>query len=283
VFSSELRACMPEHGILPGCAPYSNVPLLLSTAQVDVWVVMIGDVSESDLTAQFHHVLIEDERRQHAKFLFEKDRRRYLVTRSLVRYVLSRYMPIAPLDWRFSPSAFGRPLIANRHPGVDGLTFNISHSDQVVVLGVTRQNHLGIDVEDVKRSVSIDIADSFFSAMEVRQLKSLPIALQGRRFLEFWTLKESYIKAKGKGLSLPLGKFGFEMIGERQLRAHFDLDLDDSSGSWIFWQWRPSMDSIAALCVQNSPGMGIDITVRRTIPFVCEQNMVFDVLRESVI
>jgi 4'-phosphopantetheinyl transferase len=73
------------------------------------------------------------------------------------------------------------------------------------------------------------------------------------------------------------------MIGERQLRAHFDLDLDDSSGSWIFWQWRPSMDSIAALCVQNSPGMGIDITVRRTIPFVCEQNMVFDVLRESVI
>ncbi|WP_211278181.1 4'-phosphopantetheinyl transferase family protein, partial [Oceanospirillum multiglobuliferum] len=117
-------------------------PLPLRQGQVDLWIAMVDQVPEVELAAQFECVLTMDERIRHGKFLFEKDRRRYVVTRSLVRYVLSRYIPIAPADWRFDATEFGRPTIANAHPDTCGLTFNISHSDRVVLLGVTRDIQL---------------------------------------------------------------------------------------------------------------------------------------------
>lgn len=256
--------------------------LMLRPGAIDVWVALVAQVHDAaDLAAQYDAVLTEDERARHAKFLFEKDRRRYLVTRSLARYVLSRYVPIRPADWRFEPTEFGRPAIANVHPAVGGLTFNISHSEQVVVLGVTRDGRLGIDVEDRHRKMPLDVAEHFFSALEAQQLRSLPAALQPSRFLDFWTLKESYIKACGKGLSLPLDQFGFDLTGDAALQPHFDASLNDSAKHWTFWQWRPCADSLAALCVENQAGPKRHITVRRAVPFVFEEEMAFEVLRKS--
>lgn len=255
--------------------------LALRLGDIDIWVAVVGEAPDADLAAQFEQVLTGDERERHAKFVFEKDRRRYLVTRSLVRYVLSRYVPIRPADWRFKVTAFGRPFIINPHPAVSGLTFNISHSDQVALLGVTREGRLGIDIEDLRRNVPLDIAGSFFSSGEVRQLGSLPIASQPPRFLDFWTLKESYIKARGEGLSVPLDKFGFDLSGEGVLQAYFDASLKDLPVNWTFWQWRPTAESLAALCVENRPGVTRRVAVRRTIPWFHEEEMVFEVLRRS--
>jgi 4'-phosphopantetheinyl transferase len=269
-----------------GCKPPTgaispNADLVLPLGQVDVWVAMASDMSESEMAAQFDRVLSDHERRQHGEFLFEKDRRRYLTTRSLVRYVLSRYVPIPPAAWRFDATAFGRPFIVNSHPDVSAMTFSISHSDRVVVLGLARGCQLGIDVEDLHRNVPVAIAGSVFSAAEVRQLHALPPAGQPHRFLDFWTLKESYIKARGKGLSLPLDKFSFELTGKRQLQVCFDASLNDSPDHWTFWQWSPSRDSIAALCVENQTGIKKTIKVRRIVPFVREEEIDFDVLRIS--
>lgn len=269
-----------------GCKPPTgaispNADLVLPLGQVDVWVAMASDMSESEMAAQFDRVLSDHERRQHGEFLFEKDRRRYLTTRSLVRYVLSRYVPIPPAAWRFDATAFGRPFIVNSHPDVSAMTFSISHSDRVVVLGLARGCQLGIDVEDLHRNVPVAIAGSVFSAAEVRQLHALPPAGQPHRFLDFWTLKESYIKARGKGLSLPLDKFSFELTGKRQLQVCFDASLNDSPDHWTFWQWSPSRDSIAALCVENRTGIKKTIKVRRIVPFVREEEIDFDVLRIS--
>ncbi len=257
--------------------------LTLARGDVDIWVAIVAQVSDADLAAQFVAVLTEDERTKHGKFVFEKDRRRYLVTRSLVRYVLSRYVSIQPADWRFEATAFGRPVIANAHPeALDlGLTFNVSHSDHVVVLAITRECQIGIDVEDSNRRAPLDIADSFFSADEARQLRSTPATAQARRFFDFWTLKESYIKARGKGLSLPLDRFGFDLRDNGPLRVQFDASLDDTAEHWTFWQWRPSAESLAALCVENRPGVTARITVRRCVPFVFEEDMGFDILRRS--
>lgn len=255
--------------------------LTLGHGDVDVWVAIVAQVADADLAAQFDAVLTEDERKKHAKFFFDKDRRRYLVTRSLVRYVLSRYVPIRPADWRFEATAFGRPTIANTHSGVGGLSFNLSHSDRLITLAVTRDSEIGIDVEDLGRRAPLDIADSFFSPDEASQLRALPAAAQPERFFDFWTLKESYIKARGKGLSLPLDRFGFDLRGDGPLRVQFDASLDDAPGHWTFWQWRPSADSLSALCVENRPGVTTRVTVRRSIPFVSDEDMAFDVLRRS--
>src|SRR5205823_5574435 len=103
---------------------------------------------------------------------------------------------------------YGRPETANSE--ASNLSFNISHTHSLIVLGVTRGRALGVDVENFRaREVSIDVADRYFAPQEVAVLNASPQHEQQYRFFEYWTFKESYIKARGMGLSLPLDKFSF--------------------------------------------------------------------------
>ena len=88
------------------------------------------------------------------------------------------------------------------------LNFNISHTKSLVLLGVTSDGALGVDVENCRsREAPLKIAHQFFAPEELAELQALPRAQQHDRFFEYWTLKESYIKARGMGLSLP-----FELV-----------------------------------------------------------------------
>lgn len=256
-------------------------PLALPPGRIDLWVAQLDGEADAGLTGHFERISTEEERRQQGKFHFAKDRYRYLVTRLLVRYALSRYAPIRPEAWRFAANDFGRPFIANPDPAVRGLEFNLSHSQRVVIMGVARDCRIGVDVEDLPRRAPLDIADRFFSPGEVRQLQSQPSALRAGRFFDFWTLKESYVKARGQGLSLPLDRFGFELAAGCDIRAHFDSGLDDTPENWVFWQWHPTADSVAALCATRLPEMARPICVRRVVPFDREEMAVFEPVRMS--
>ncbi len=254
--------------------------LTLVPGQVDVWTAFVAESFDGNGLPRPHpDVLSAREREQHQRFRFEKDRRRFLVTRLLVRYVLSRYVPLPPEEWTFEATSFGRPLIANDLPAARELTFNISHSEHVVLLGIAHGGELGIDVEDLQRRTSAAVADSFFAADEARQLEGLPAELQSRRFLDLWTLKESYIKARGKGLFMPLNQFAFDLRDENRLTLVLDPSLGDVAQRWSCWQWQPSCDSVAALCV--SAGMPVSIRARRVAPFLHEQETHFTALRTS--
>ncbi|WP_440964809.1 4'-phosphopantetheinyl transferase family protein [Massilia sp. GER05] len=258
--------------------PGSLTTLTLDPGQIDIWIGMVDETIESGVAKQLVRVLSEEERRQQARFLFEKDQRRYLVTRALVRYVLSRYVPLAPEQWRFGAAPHGRPFILNDVPQAKRLNFNISHSGQVVLMALTRDGQLGIDVEETGHNVAQTVADHYFAAREIRQLRAASPAEHAHRFLEFWTLKESYIKARGMGLSIPLQKFGFELGYSQELRAFFDPVLDDAPNNWTFWQWCPSVGSIGALCARRC-GVAHRIAARRVVPFAWEENILFDLLR----
>lgn len=253
--------------------------LALAEGQVDVWAAFVGELPQAEAALQFEQVLSAQERARHDRFVFEKDRRRFLLTRSLVRYVLSRYVPLPPAAWAFEATALGRPVALNVHPAAQGLAFNLSHSDGVVLMGVTRGRDIGIDVEDLRRRVPLEIADSYFAPDEVHQLQALPAELRSRCFLDFWTLKESYIKARGQGLSMPLEQFGFSLESDRSLSVHFDAELNESPQRWSFCQWHPAPESIAALCVQNLPGTVLNIRARHVVPFVREAVADFEPLR----
>ena len=67
--------------------------------------------------------------------------------------------------------------------------------------------------------------------MEVRALRSLPLEAQRHRFLDLWTLKESYIKARGMGLSIPLDKFSIDLDSGTNSAIIFDSDFDDFARS----------------------------------------------------
>src|SRR5688572_6815584 len=143
----------------------------IDSGQVHLWLAYLDEITDARLLAEYRLMLSEEEQRRQFRFHFERDRHRYLVTRAMQRTVLSRYVEIAPSAWRFTANGYGRPSIAPEHETARGIEFNLSHTDDLVVMGVTRERLIGVDVENSRtREVDIEIADRYFAAEEVLAL-----------------------------------------------------------------------------------------------------------------
>lgn len=213
----------------------------------------------------YRTLLTADEHERMARFVFERDRHAFLLTRALVRTMLSRYAPVAPADWRFIANAHGRPEILDRPPGVPDLRFNISHTDGLIACAVTIGREVGVDVEHVGRQLLHDVAGRHFAPKEVADLRSLPAAEQDRVFFDYWTLKEAYIKARGFGLALPLGDFAFTLDPPRPPRITFEPALDDDPATWQFLQDWPTPRHRLALAVRRDGG-DLPVRIREVVP-----------------
>ena len=223
----------------------------IDSGQVHVWLAYLDAITDARTLAAYWLLLSEAEQRKQLRFHFERDRHRYLVTRAMQRSVLSKYVDIAPGNWQFALNPYGKPSIAPEHVAAGGIEFNLSHTDGLVVMGVTRERAIGVDVENVRtRKADIEIADRYFAPEEVLALRPLPDEKQKQRFFEYWTLKESYIKARGMGLSIPLECFAFNLEDPEQIRVTIDPSLRDYAGRWWFWQLMVDHDHLAALCAE---------------------------------
>lgn len=193
-------------------------------------------------------------------------RREYLIARALCRTVLSRYAGVNPADWRFLPNPHGRPEIAGP-PARSRLRFNLSGTRGLAACVVTLEAAAGIDVEDTTLERPSDgIADRFFSPSEARALSGLEPARRRARFLEYWTLKESYIKARGEGLAIPLDRFAFHLDVGSRIRVSFAPELADEPGGWQFNLLRPTARHLLALGVRRAAEAEVKITLRETVP-----------------
>jgi 4'-phosphopantetheinyl transferase len=228
----------------------------IDSGQVHLWLAHLCAVTDPQLLAEYRSLLSGEELRQQARFHFERDRHRYLVTRAMVRSVLSNYSDVAPSNWHFAVNAYGKPSIAARHAAEGRVEFNVSHTDGLVVLGVACERAIGVDVENLRAcEVDIEIANRYFAPAEVAALLALRREQQQRRFFEYWTLKEAYIKARGTGLALPLNLFAFDLDGPSGIRLTMDASLGDRPERWVFEQLLLGQDHMVAVCVENG---GVD-------------------------
>ena len=252
--------------------------LHLHPDRIELWLAFCDEIADEGLLADYRRLLVEEERQKEARFHFARDRRRYLITRALVRTVLSQYAAVAPQDWRFVEDAYGRPQIVNEDSAARRISFNISHTRTMVVLGVTTGRALGVDTEDVHaRDAGLEIAEHYFAAEEVRQLQATSPESQQTRFFEYWTFKESYIKARGLGLSLPLAQFAFDLSQPRGVRIGFHSPLLDDPERWMFWLWRARADHYVAICAEragdDAPQLSFTkiVPLRDSAPLHCEE------------
>ena len=244
--------------------------LTADSSRIDLWCTYISAIEDDLLFSRYDALLSADERARQARFHFARDQRRYLVTRALVRTVLSRYAAVRPEDWVFSAGARGRPAISAPSPAPP-LEFNISHSADLIMLGVTSGRTLGVDAESTEtRAADIDGLDRYFAPEESAALLSLPPLARRRRFFELWTLKESYIKARGMGLAIRLDAFRFELTGERELTLHMRPELGDSPDLWRIWQLELPADYLAAVCASRGEDAP-RIVAWEVVPLTCEK------------
>jgi 4'-phosphopantetheinyl transferase len=148
---------------------------------------------------------------------------------------LSNYADVPPEAWRFVTNEFGRPEI-DAPKDARWLKFNLSHTNGLIALIIAREREVGVDVEDrERRGRLLNVADRYFSPSEVEALHALPDEEQLERFFLYWTLKESYIKARGMGLAIPLAQFSFTIgSAESAITIDFDPKLNDDPARWQF-------------------------------------------------
>lgn len=233
-------------------------------------------IREPVLLAAYEALLTPEERARKQRYYFEKNRHEYLITRALVRSVLSRYAPVKPAAWAFSANEWGCPSIAS--PEATGLRFNLSNTRGLVCCLVARDRDIGIDVEDVEREgETVAIADRFFSPSEVEELHAQPEAARRPRFFDYWTLKEAYIKARGMGLAIPLDQFSFRIAAGRPIGIAFDPRLEDDATSWQFEQLRPTPSHLISLALRRGDDPPLRVVVRRVTPLLPAADVVIDI------
>lgn len=252
----------------------------ISSGQIDLWFARC-DAAEGR-EDRYRSLLTDDEREHEQRFLVARHSHRYLVTRALIRTVLSRYCATPPAAWRFATNPYGRPEIANDTEVHGGLSFNVSHTSEMILMGVTRGNALGVDIETVSRvRAPLEIAERFFSTDEAAALSALPVPLQRDRFVQLWTLKEAYMKACGMGFSIALDSFRFDLSDDTSIGFSFVMPTSDASPAWRFWQLRPFPDHAVAVCAGKRFGAPPRLRVLKTIPLDCDEVHPWTLLRQS--
>jgi 4'-phosphopantetheinyl transferase len=221
-------------------------PLALSPNNADVWRVRVDSFNPRE------DILSPDEREHAAKFHFDKDRNRYIVSHASLRETLARYLRAEPKELKFSVNEYGKPFLPEHDLG-----FNLSHSGEYALIAVTRGRNIGVDVEQIRADVEIEkLASRYFSPREVSELMALPPERRIIAFYNCWTRKEAYIKAQGMGLSLPLDSFDVSLApGEPAILRATRPDTSEAA-RWSLHSFAIEPNYIAALAVE---GDGLEI------------------------
>jgi 4'-phosphopantetheinyl transferase len=193
----------------------------LAPATVDVWRAELA-VPDHELTRLSGCLDAEEEVRA-ARFHLERDRRRFLAARGVLRHILAGYIDSDPREVSLAYGAQGKPFLA-RHPD---LQFNLSHTQDVLVVGVTRGRRVGIDVErTIPGSIVEEVRETVSSEPERVRLDRLDRAARRVQFSQLWTRKEAYIKADGRGMSLDLKRIDVLSLPGQVLQ------LEEPPASW---------------------------------------------------
>lgn len=175
-------------------------------------------------------VLDDDERARAARFVFDRDRSRFVAAHGWLRLLLAKYLGEPPAALRFALGPWGKPRLMD--PGVD-VRFNLSHAGDHALIAVAVGIEVGVDLEQDRPEPLLDLARRFFAPGEVAALEALPYAEQPAAFTRGWTRKEAFIKALGEGLSFPLDQFevSLERTATWQLLRGCSRDVD-APGRW---------------------------------------------------
>jgi 4'-phosphopantetheinyl transferase len=154
------------------------------------------------------------------------------VARGRLREQLGSMLSIAPSALKFDYGAHGKPQLASSFAST-GLRFNISHSADLALLGISAQRDIGVDVE-YWRSLADEeaLARRFFSPTEVQAYLQLDPTLRSAGFFNCWTRKEAYVKAVGRGLGLSLASFDVSLAPGDLPRLLRPSALSDDGRTW---------------------------------------------------
>jgi len=216
---------------------------------VEVWIC--GLEAAAELAGQYLPLLSADELERAGRYKFDHFREAYILGRGVTRTILAGRIEIDPRAIRFHYSTYGKPSLE----GGQGLHFNVSHSNSLLVCALTEAAPIGVDVERVRPMPDArNIAERFFSAAEAERVRQAPPESIDALFFEIWTRKEAFLKATGAGFSRGLGTFSVSSGTDAAPRLERIEEPDDDPAQWSLRAFVPAESYVAALAVRAPIG-----------------------------
>ncbi|WP_373516842.1 4'-phosphopantetheinyl transferase superfamily protein [Pricia sp.] len=218
--------------------------LELSQNEIHLWHCRFD--TSNDRIEAFKRILSHHEKEKAGRFKFDIHREQSIISRGILRTLLGKYFEKHPRELEFGYTAYDKPYLKNE----SSLRFNVSHSGNRAVFGFVQDGEIGVDIEKVKNNLEVmDIAQHFFSSDEIKALEVLPLHERIAAFYRCWTRKESFIKAKGSGLSFPLTSFSVSLDAEKAEVLRTDWDTGEKA-EWRMFSFEPDEGYLGALSVR---------------------------------
>jgi len=138
-------------------------------------------------------------------------RRRFAASRLLLKHAAGVVLGTDPARLELGREPNGRPYLR----GCRHLEISLSHSGDLVAVGLSLLGPVGVDVEaSARRVYGSGLEEEALTGHERAALGRLPEEERNAAVIRLWTLKEAYGKARGLGLRLPPRSFGFPVPGD---------------------------------------------------------------------
>lgn len=195
--------------------------------QVHIWLADLRQwLSEKGSLLK---LLSWDELRRLERYKLPAKQDQFLCARGLLRIILAAYLQKAPGEVHLSANPTGKPFLADQ-----SIRFNLSHSGDYVLVGVSLFDRIGVDIEQVHPISNLDfMIRSTYSAEEEAYLDSNDPVTRLERFYAIWTAKEAYLKALGKGFTQSPKKI--ELLPKPGPEKTFRLS--NPSHSCVYCEW----------------------------------------------
>jgi 4'-phosphopantetheinyl transferase len=223
--------------------------LALSENEIHIWRNPLD--RDGFTIKKYGKILSQEEFARAVRFHFERDKRRFVMSRVGLRMVLGWYLGLSPDQIRFHYGEYGKPSLGNEHKG--GLIqFNMAHSSELAICAFVRNISVGVDIEKIRTLPDADqIAERFFSAAEYSDYQTVFDAQKSLAFFNCWTRKEAFIKAIGEGLSYPLHKFEVTLIPDDSAELREIYDDPQEAANWEIRSFIPAQGYLGAVAIRE--------------------------------
>lgn len=177
---------------------------------VDIWLESLQSCYRC--YCDYWDILDFNERARAQRFVKEIDRKRFVISHGKLRRILADYLSLSPNKIALETQSQGKPFVAGDRSAA--LKFNLSHSDNYLLVGVSNDFEFGVDIEKWTDSIDYEgVLGLCFSESERSFWRDLPTDQRQALFYRQWVRKESFVKAVGLGLGLDVSLVETTLIG----------------------------------------------------------------------
>lgn len=200
-------------------------------------------------------------------------RARFLATRLLLKYTAGAVLEARPADIDLAYKPGGRPYLR----GCDQVDISLSHTADLLVVGITRRGWIGVDAELTSRQLRGSAVErQICTPYETQMLDQAGDQRRNTALVRLWTLKEAYSKAIGQGLRFRFTEFGFAP-GARRVQVLRPDGTPGTGDEWSFRTWTVAGQYTVSVALVD---LGFDNAADVAAQTMLDEGMVDALLRQ---